>query len=162
MEVDSNTSTEEGEKTPEVPESTSQTTGTNSYSELGDGQVTEILSKYLSLTGYDSQQQKNGRSVCSGQSLDLVLFKGAIEHAARLCRSMVRQLLYSIVRHRVINVSLYAECEKLTVTQCPILLQNLPGSHALLIGAKGSGRRSLIRLIARAVSAKVIIAGVSL
>lgn len=37
------------------------------------------------------------------------------------------------------------------------VLQSLPGSHSLLIGAKGSGRRSLIRLMARVFSAKVFV-----
>ena len=92
-------SLEEGEKTTEVTKGTApppQTTaGVNSYSELGDGQVMEILAKHLtgcsSSDGTTTQQQREGNAeLALYRSRDLVLFKGAIEHAARLCRVMVR------------------------------------------------------------------------
>ena len=63
---------------------------TSSYSELGDGQVMEVLERQLS--SYDEERQQSGRNAEStlNPRMDLVLFKGAIEHAARLCRSMVK------------------------------------------------------------------------
>lgn len=82
-------SSEEGEQTPEIAENLPQTTATNSYSELGDGQVMEILTKHLA--GYSAMQQQIEESSepVFSQNLDLVLFKGAIEHASRLCRILV-------------------------------------------------------------------------
>ncbi len=44
------------------------------YTELGDGQVMDILKEHIGVLN-------------SGDGL--VLFKGAIEHAARICRAMV-------------------------------------------------------------------------
>ena len=52
----------------------------------------EILAKHL--TGCSDtqrrQQSEQNAELALHQSRDLVLFKGAIEHAARLCRVMVR------------------------------------------------------------------------
>ena len=92
-------SSEEGEKTTEAKGSappTQTTSGTNSYSELGDGQVMEILAKHLTGCSNDSvntaqQQQEGNADSALHRSRDLVLFKGAIEHAARLCRVMVNK-----------------------------------------------------------------------
>ena len=99
-------SSEEGEKTTELTKGTTppQTTaGVNSYSELGDGQVMEILAKHL--TGCSSsdstttQQRREGNAESAlYRGRDLVLFKGAIEHAARLCRVMVRTQKYYFLR----------------------------------------------------------------
>ena len=36
----------------------------------------------------------------------------------------------------------------LTIGKLNCLLQNLPGSHALLLGSKGTGRKSLLKLMA--------------
>lgn len=85
----SRASTKEGEETPgpQIADDTAQSTGAKSYSELGDGQVMEILAKYL--TGCDNECQQTNVNTFNSQTMDLVLFKGAIEHAARLCRSMV-------------------------------------------------------------------------
>lgn len=100
----SGSSSEERERTPEAVESTAQPSGTNSYSELGDGQVMEILEKHLKSYNDNSNcegQELGGRTAESAQSqkMDLVLFKGSIEHAARLCRSMVRRLYNVNVVH---------------------------------------------------------------
>ncbi len=63
----------------------------NDYTELGDGQVMEVLSKHLekflsnSVEEVDSEEHLFGRSSCSG----LVLYRDAIEHCARLYRVMV-------------------------------------------------------------------------
>ena len=75
----------EEEKTTEVhvaaEGTTCQTTGTDSYSELGDGQVMEILTKHLaagsSPSGTTTRQQSERESALHHNS-DLVLFKGAI------------------------------------------------------------------------------------
>lgn len=84
----STTSTKEGEETSEA-EIADQATGARSYSELGDGQVMEILAKHL--TGCGDEWQRTDVNNFTSQTMDLVLFKGAIEHAARLCRSMVSE-----------------------------------------------------------------------
>ena len=77
------------------PLQTTAATGVDSYSELGDGQVMEILAKHLtgsscSDSGTTTQQGEGSTESALYRSRDLVLFKGAIEHAARLCRAMVR------------------------------------------------------------------------
>ncbi len=54
----------------------------SNYTELGDGQVMDILKRHID----------NGSSVTDR----LVLFKGAIEHSSRLCRAMVSACLFSI------------------------------------------------------------------
>ena len=141
----SSASTKEGEETPgpEVAEDTAQSSGAKSYSELGDGQVMEILAKHL--TGRGDECQLTDVNTKSSQTMDMVLFKGAIEHAARLCRSMVSEEKY------------IGDSVVVTMSLCMCVLQSLPGSHSLLIGTKGSGRRSLIRLMARVFSAKVFV-----
>ena len=84
-EVESSASTEEREKAPKAIHEGDSSAVSGSYCELGDGQVMEVLKRELS--GYDEQSAESAL----GLRMDLVLFKGAIEHAARLCRSMVRE-----------------------------------------------------------------------
>ena len=93
----SSASTKEGEQTPgaDVAEDTAQSTSAKSYSELGDGQVMEILANHLTGPGCGDKCKETGVNTFSSQTMDLVLFKGAIEHAARLCRSMVSEENYS-------------------------------------------------------------------
>ena len=50
------------------------------YSELGDGQVMEALNHHLKVL--QTQQ-------CQNNFREMILFRGAIEHATRLCRVMV-------------------------------------------------------------------------
>ena len=98
-------STEEGGKPTDLNASKATATAppqtgpaVNSYSELGDGQVMEILAKHLTTTSGSTmctttQQHREGEGdadLALYRNRDLVLFKGAIEHAARLCRVMVR------------------------------------------------------------------------
>ena len=89
--------------TPPPPQTTAP--GMNSYCELGDGQVMEILASHL--TGSASrdsttttwQQGEGNADSALYRNRDLVLFKGAIEHAARLCRVMVRMQFHESVHH---------------------------------------------------------------
>ena len=125
-EVHSSTSSEEGgrEQT-QSPEATdtstqSQATGTSSYSELGDGQVMEILAKHLAVyCGND--REKNAESGV-GHKMDLVLFKGAIEHAARLCRSMVSKIIIVVVRFDCMCALIYISND----TSCRLCLEHTP------------------------------------
>ena len=64
---------------------TTSTPHSGTYSELGDGQVMEILQKHL--TQWKSQEEREGGGKAAAS---LVLFRGAIEHATRLSRVMVR------------------------------------------------------------------------
>lgn len=54
------------------------------YAELGDGQVTEILSKHLEL--FQTASKLNKMKDCH----DIVLHREAMEHCARLYRAVVR------------------------------------------------------------------------
>ncbi len=77
-----------------VEDSTSATDSPSdspNYTELGDGQVMDILKMHIG-------------DLNSGDGL--VLFKGAIEHAARICRAMV--LTYSV--HIVYTLTLMYVC----------------------------------------------------
>ena len=55
----------------------------NFYSELGDGQVMDDLNNAIVQYNADC---------CNSQSLNLILFRRAIEHITRLCRVMVSDL----------------------------------------------------------------------
>ena len=57
------------------------------YLELGDGQVMETLQKHLKLKTQEERDGGGRRKRTAGTNV--VLFKGAIEHATRLCRVMV-------------------------------------------------------------------------
>lgn len=60
------------------------------YSELGDGQVMEVLSKHLRRFHsfpVDGEPSSSSSPACS----DIVLYREAIEHCARLYRVMVRR-----------------------------------------------------------------------
>ncbi len=57
------------------------------YSELGDGQVMEALSHHLDELRVQ-ECPKEGHGV-----QEIILFRGAIEHATRLCRVMVSSAL---------------------------------------------------------------------
>ena len=65
------------------------------YLELGDGQVMETLQKHL--TQWKSQKERDGggrREETAGTNV--VLFRGAIEHATRLCRVMVGKTISQV------------------------------------------------------------------
>ena len=64
----------------EVPDSarTDATPSTLTYTELGDGQVTDILKSHIEDLKYNK-----------GNGIKMVLFTGAIEHVSRICRVMV-------------------------------------------------------------------------
>ena len=55
---------------------------TATYSELGDGQVMDLLAKHM-----ETFKKLTSEGVQS--TFNLVLFKGAIEHASRICRVLV-------------------------------------------------------------------------
>lgn len=63
---------------------TTSTPHGSTYSELGDGQLMEILQKHLTEWKSQEEREEGGRTAAN-----LILFKGAIEHATRLIRVVV-------------------------------------------------------------------------
>ena len=63
----------------------------NTYHELGDGQVMEILKKYQMVfqSGGVGTEDEDEDSFQGRDDSELVLFRGAIEHATRISRIMV-------------------------------------------------------------------------
>ena len=65
------------------------------YQELGDGQVLEAMEKhlhhYFTHCAIENEDDPSSSQDRSSPALDLVLFRSAVEHAARLCRVLVRQ-----------------------------------------------------------------------
>lgn len=55
----------------------------SAYSELGDGQIMDFLGKHI-------ETFKTLTSEGVGSNFNIVLFRGAIEHASRICRVLVR------------------------------------------------------------------------
>ena len=66
------------------PTLTTSTPHSGTYSELGDGQLMEILQKHLTEWKSPEEREGGGRTAAN-----LILFRGAIEHATRLIRVMV-------------------------------------------------------------------------
>lgn len=123
------------------------------YSELGDGQVMQVLSKHLARFQGSSREKEEGEEEEGGESSPspgrhpspssqrscsaIVLYREAIEHCARLYRIMVR-----------LQITCFG-------FRSYVFPQNLPGANALLLGVKGSGRKSLMRLMAYIKQSKV-------
>ena len=63
------------------------------YRELGDGEITETLSRHLK--NYQEHMTRGQRQVPLPPSVNIVLFRSAIEHITRLCRVMVRTCMYA-------------------------------------------------------------------
>lgn len=60
---------------------------TSAYSELGDGQVMEVLSQHLDMF---RARQREGTGEIGDRDSGITLYREAIEHCARLYRIMVR------------------------------------------------------------------------
>ena len=106
------------------------------YQELGDGQVMEAMEKHVHR--YSEHCARHNHNVIS-PAPDLILFQRATEHVTRLCRAMVR---------------MDTPTPSLSVTLL-LILQIIPGCHALLLGVSGSGRKSICRLVAYMIGAQV-------
>ena len=107
------------------------------YQELGDGQVLETMEKHLHR--YSVHCARQNQDVIR-PAPDLILFQRAMEHVVRLCRVMVRSQ-HSNGRRDSTHICTYC--------------QIIQGCHALLLGVKGSGRKSLTRFVAYIMGAQV-------
>ncbi len=76
------------------------------YTELGDGQVTEILSKHLEL--FQTASRMNKMRDCE----DIVLHREAMEHCARLYRAVVRIKPYLILHVITYYIIIVRVCQE--------------------------------------------------